>query len=190
MGMLAFYARLSDLAFKETRSVTVPAGNPMPPDEYGFLELYCTDENCDCRRVIVKVLGQHSGDKVWATISYGWESAAFYRKWSPGWDNAAEWHRPTLDPLNPQTEFNSQISRPEKRHSTCQISEGCVIFAMAPYKLCASGATRASREKFLRAWQSPHNGANRTLSAFQFLPAAMNKARSRRSASARARRAP
>jgi hypothetical protein len=106
MGMLAFHTRFGDLAFKETRSVTVPAGNPMPADEYGFLELYCTDETCDCRRVIVKVLGQHSAGKVWATISYGWESAAFYRRWSPGWDSAPEWHRPTLDPLNPQTEFS------------------------------------------------------------------------------------
>jgi hypothetical protein len=109
--MLAFYARFGDLAFKETRSVTVPAGNPAPADEYGFLEYYCTDETCDCRRVIVRVLGRHSGDKVWATISYGWESAAFYRKWSPGWDNAAEWRRPTLDPMNPQTDVSAAFLR-------------------------------------------------------------------------------
>lgn len=105
MGMLAFAAKFGELAFKETRSVTVPAGNPMPAGEYGFLEYYCTDENCDCRRLIIRVFDQHSGDKVWATISYGWENAAFYRKWSPGTDNAEEWSRPTLDPINPQSKY-------------------------------------------------------------------------------------
>lgn len=107
MTIQAFFSRVGELAFKETRSVTVPAGNPVPADDYGFLEFYCTDENCDCRRVIVRVLGRHSGDKVWATISYGWEKDSFYRKWSPGWDNAMEWSGPTLDPINPQTEFSA-----------------------------------------------------------------------------------
>jgi hypothetical protein len=102
--MLAFYSRFGELAFKETRSVTIPAGNPVPADDYGFLEYYCTDENCDCHRVIIRVVGRLSGDKVWATISYGWKSAAFYRKWSPGVDYAEEWIRPTLVPLNPQSE--------------------------------------------------------------------------------------
>lgn len=101
--MQAFFLRFRDLAFKETRSITVLAGQPMPADEYGFLEFYCTNKSCDCRRVMIKVLGQHSGDKVWATISYGWESADFYRKWSPGIDNAEDLSRPTLDPLNPQS---------------------------------------------------------------------------------------
>ena len=104
MVMLAFFERFGDLAFDETRVVTVLSGNPVPADEYGFIEYYCTDVDCDCRRVIIKVFGQGSGDKVWATISYGWEDPGFYRKWSPGTDNAAEWTGPTLDPLNPQSE--------------------------------------------------------------------------------------
>jgi hypothetical protein len=103
MSMLAFFERFGDLAFRETRSVTVPAGNPVPADEYGFIEFYCTDKDCDCRRVIVRVLGQKSGETVWATISYGWEKPDFYRKWSPGTNDAPEWDGPTLDPLNPQS---------------------------------------------------------------------------------------
>ncbi|NMQ07902.1 hypothetical protein E4Q08_23035 [Candidatus Accumulibacter phosphatis] len=101
--MLAFFERFGDLAFEEMRVLTVPPGNPVPADEYGFLEFYCTDDDCDCRRVIIKVVGRKSADKVWATISYGWEQAAFYRKWSRGTENAHEWQRPTLDPLNPQS---------------------------------------------------------------------------------------
>jgi len=102
MAMMAFYSRFKDLAFKETRVCTVLPGRAMPADEYGFLEFYCDDTRCDCRRVIIKVLGHHSGDKVWATISYGWEAPEFYRKWA-GTDllDAEEMCRPTLDPLNP-----------------------------------------------------------------------------------------
>ncbi len=54
-------------------------------------------------------MGRDSGDKVWATISYGWEKASFYRKWSPGWDSVTEWSGPTLDPINPQTEFSAMF---------------------------------------------------------------------------------
>jgi hypothetical protein len=53
--------------------------------------------------VIIKVVSENSADKVWATISYGWEDPAFYRKWSPGTEGAAEWVGPTLDPLNSQS---------------------------------------------------------------------------------------
>lgn len=104
MAMMAFYTRFKDLAFKETRVRTVLPGRAMPADEYGFLEFYCDDTRCDCRRVIIKVLGHHSGDKVWATISYGWEAPEFYRKWA-GTDllDAEEMCRPSLDPLNSQS---------------------------------------------------------------------------------------
>jgi len=105
MNMVAFYERFGEIAFDETRTLSVPAGNPVPADEYGYLEFeyYCTDKECDCRRVIIRILGRHSGNKVWATISYGWEKPSFYHKWSPGMKNAAEWSQPILDPLNPQT---------------------------------------------------------------------------------------
>jgi hypothetical protein len=101
MVMLAFHERFGDLG--ETRVLTVPPRSAVPAGVYGLLEFYCTDDDCDCRRVIIKVVGENSGGKVWATISYGWEDAAFYRKWSPGTKNAAEWFGPTLDPLNPQS---------------------------------------------------------------------------------------
>lgn len=103
MEMLAFFERFGDLAFAETRVVTVPPGKAVPAGVYGLLEFYCTDDDCDCRRVMIKVVSENSADKVWATISYGWEDAAFYRQWSPGTQSAAEWLGPTLDPLNPQS---------------------------------------------------------------------------------------
>jgi len=105
MAMLAFFERFGDLAFEETRVVTVPPGKAVPAGVYGLLEFYCTDDNCDCRRVIIQIVRKNSADKVCATISYGWEDAAFYRKWSPGTEGGAEWSGPTLDPLNTQSAY-------------------------------------------------------------------------------------
>jgi hypothetical protein len=103
MEMLAFSERFGDLAFEETRVLTIPPGNVVPAGVYGLLEFYCPDDDCDCRRVIIMVVSEESGGQVWATLSYGWEGADFYRKWSPGIDNAPEWFGATLDPLNPQS---------------------------------------------------------------------------------------
>ena len=103
MEMLAFFERFGDLAFAETRVVTVPPGKAVPAGVYGLLEFYCTDDDCDCRRVIIQIVSKNSADKVWATISYGWEDAAFYRKCSPGTEGGAEWFGATLDPLNSQS---------------------------------------------------------------------------------------
>lgn len=104
MALTAFFTRFKDLAFKEMRACTVPPGRAIPADEYGFLEFYCDDAGCDCRRVMIKVLGQRSGQQAWATISYGWEKPEFYRGWA-GSDlmDVDELCRPTLDPLNPQS---------------------------------------------------------------------------------------
>jgi hypothetical protein len=43
--------------------------------------LYCDEPGCDCRRVTINVLRPETGwGKVWATISYGWESTDFYKE--------------------------------------------------------------------------------------------------------------
>lgn len=104
MAMTAFFTRFKDLAFREMRACTVAPGREVPADEYGFLEFYCDDAGCDCRRVMIKVLGQHSGQKAWATISYGWEKPEFYRRWAgSALMDVNELCRPMLDPLNPQS---------------------------------------------------------------------------------------
>ena len=80
-------------------------GHPDLPDgEYGFMELYCDEPNCDCRRVTMTVITPEYGwDKIYATISYGWETADFYRRWFPGGD-PVEMQGPELNPLGPQSE--------------------------------------------------------------------------------------
>lgn len=83
-----FTERFGELAWKETRSVTLRDGNQyaLPADDYGLMELYCNDENCDCRRVMFDVLSKKRKKSV-AVIAYGWESASYYQKWYGSVDN-------------------------------------------------------------------------------------------------------
>ncbi len=109
MSMVPFYTHFRDLAFKEMRSATVRGMPGLPDGEYGFLELYCDEPTCDCRRVIIDVIAPTTGSKIWATISYGWESLEFYEKWMRDKESARESHGATLDPLNPQTEYSDAL---------------------------------------------------------------------------------
>jgi hypothetical protein len=55
------------------------------------------------------VLGRATGSKIWATISYGWESADFYKRWSVAGGDPIEMQGPCLDPMNPQTQYSSAL---------------------------------------------------------------------------------
>jgi len=79
------YNLLPELAVKETRTITVLGDNNLylPNGEYGLLEMYCNDEDCDCRRVIINVVFRDT-DKSLALICYGWEQLSFYVKWYYG----------------------------------------------------------------------------------------------------------
>ena len=82
MPYTMFSSLFPKIAAKQTRTLTVDPKNryQLPPDSYGLLELYCDDEDCDCRRVFFMVMSEKAQDVV-ATISYGWESKDFYAKW-------------------------------------------------------------------------------------------------------------
>ena len=78
----------------------------MPADEYAYLEFYCEDLKCDCRRVFLLVIARGQPGRVFASIIYGWEKESFYRKRMPwGPDEARGTVRGELDPLNEQSEF-------------------------------------------------------------------------------------
>ena len=70
------------IAKRETRTITISEGYPgnLPKGEYGVLEYYCASPDCDCRRVMLHVHFEQSGDFV-AVINFGWESKRFYEKW-------------------------------------------------------------------------------------------------------------
>ncbi len=59
---------------------------------------------------MIDVLRPETGwSKIWATISYGWESLDFYRKWGGTGSDPIEIKGPYLDPVNPQTKYSSAL---------------------------------------------------------------------------------
>lgn len=95
---LALFARLfPQVAEEETRSINIEHAEPgkrIPPGSYALVESYCTEQGCDCRRVMLNVLERTRGPV--ATISYGF-------------DRDAEMAGPFLDPLNPQSPFAPEL---------------------------------------------------------------------------------
>ena len=107
MPFQAFYEKFRELAVKETRNITILDGYPtLPADEYGLVEFYCNEENCDCRRVIFNVLSKKRNEFV-AAIGYGWESADFYREWTIQDDPEfiKDLQGPVLNPLSYQSKL-------------------------------------------------------------------------------------
>jgi hypothetical protein len=112
-GMSAFGSRFPDVTARETRVVILlyPQGG-LPAGSFGFLELYCDDPACDCRRVLLQVRAEHQPETVLATINYGWESVAFYTQWLHGdRQGAREIKQASLDPFNPQSRFAASFLR-------------------------------------------------------------------------------
>lgn len=62
----------------QVRTVRIEKSPQLPDGEYRFVDSYCTDPGCDCRKTMIQVI--HDG-KLVSIINYGWESAAFYKKW-------------------------------------------------------------------------------------------------------------
>lgn len=100
--MSPFIHRLPELGTNETRTITTAGLGSLPADEYGLLELYCDELNCDCRRVVIEVIARSTGDTL-AIINYGWESLKFYEQKLGSEDYAREVVAASLDPLNPQS---------------------------------------------------------------------------------------
>ena len=90
MPMSNFFLRFPKLAETELRNFTIGPGpgSDLPAGRYGFIEAYCDEKGCDCRRVMISVFSEEAQDQV-AYISLGF-------------DSAGEMAGPFLDPLNPQ----------------------------------------------------------------------------------------
>jgi len=106
MSYEPFYERFGALAWKETRSMTILDDPRLAGDQFGFIELYCNDEDCDCRRVMFNVVSRKSQKSV-AVIAYGWESREFYAKWYRQNDPEIiqQMQGPILNPGSQQSEF-------------------------------------------------------------------------------------
>ena len=109
--MAPFFSRFPELAARETRTIKLLEPHAaLPAGEYGFLELYCNEPTCDCRRVLFQVCRADRPNKVLATINYGWESEDFYAKWLHGdRESARELASADLDPLNTQSKLSPAL---------------------------------------------------------------------------------
>ncbi len=56
--MVPFHQICPQLAERESRTVAIPSSNGLvlPAGEYGMLESYCTEPDCDCQRVLLTVM--------------------------------------------------------------------------------------------------------------------------------------
>lgn len=111
-GYELFGARFPEIAEKETRSITImdSGRSGLPGGVYVFHEMFCNEQDCDCRRVFFYVTSapQHN---VEAVVCYGWESADYYKKWYEGDDPdmIAEMKGPALNVGSPQSKHAPAI---------------------------------------------------------------------------------
>ena len=104
-GLAPFDLRCPEIADRETRTILVREGGTVPPGEYCLLEYYCQDPQCDCRRVLLQIRERSRPDAVLASISFGWESPAYYARRMHSPELAEEMSGASLDPTLPQSEF-------------------------------------------------------------------------------------
>ena len=91
VGMVPFVRLFPQQAMAETRVLTTRGHPALPDDEYGLLESFCAEAGCNCRRVMLNVVGRRQ-QAVLASVSFGF-------------DRDQEWAGPFLDPLNPQSMY-------------------------------------------------------------------------------------
>lgn len=89
MYLISFEMLFPEIAHRETRSLSMLGSYKLPAGEYGLLESYCPDPDCDCQKVMLNIFSRNEQKQV-ATISYGFDRLAH---------NAG----PYLDPLNLQS---------------------------------------------------------------------------------------
>lgn len=106
--MIPFHLACPEIAARETRSLIVGPGPVLPAGEYAYVEFYCPDSDCDCRRVFIQVFSSDHPQTVLASINFGWERESFYRRKMP-YDPEAprQITRGCLDPMNEQSEHAS-----------------------------------------------------------------------------------
>jgi hypothetical protein len=106
MPYALFHNLFPELAERETRTVTVihRLRFNLPPAQYAFLEMFCDEPGCDCRRVFFSVLSSLHKE-VQAVIAWGWEDKEFYAKWMGDNDPIVidELKGPALNLASPQS---------------------------------------------------------------------------------------
>lgn len=99
MTMRPFHVLFPELAERECRTLRPLNDERLPNRRFLFLESYCVEPRCDCRRVMLSVIDEGTR-AVAATINH-----AFERPGPPHEDEPQTF----LDPLNPQSELADDL---------------------------------------------------------------------------------
>jgi hypothetical protein len=73
MGMIGFHLLFPGEAANACRTVTPLDGTDLPSRIFVFMEAYCAEPRCDCRRVMLNVIDAETHDHV-TTINYAFEA--------------------------------------------------------------------------------------------------------------------
>ncbi|MDX2086281.1 MAG: SEC-C metal-binding domain-containing protein [Kofleriaceae bacterium] len=101
MTMMAFHHLFPAEAREEGFAVTAVGNRDLPPHTFLFVEAYCVERSCDCRRVLISVMDADSREQV-ATINH-----AFEKQKGPFEDEPLFF----LDPMNPQSDLSPALLR-------------------------------------------------------------------------------
>jgi len=94
--MVAFHVLFPEEARDECRTVTPFNDRVLPSRTFLFVEAYCVQPHCDCRRVMITVIDPERSEQV-ATINHAFE---------PPRPPFMEEGQTFLDPLNPQSSLS------------------------------------------------------------------------------------
>jgi hypothetical protein len=96
MGMLTFHTLFPG---RDYLGVIPSIKSGLPRRPFVFVEAYCVEAGCDCRRVMLIVVAEDTGEQV-ATINYAFE---------PPESPFDEFGQCFLDPLNPQSALSEGL---------------------------------------------------------------------------------
>lgn len=112
MPFTLFHSKFPEIAAHETRTISIFSESDfnLPPGDYGFLEMFCDEAGCDCRRVFFHVVSA-SQMKLEAVITWGWERRSFYVKWMREKDSKMIDFLvgPSLSTASPQTQLAPEL---------------------------------------------------------------------------------
>ena len=82
MNFQSFHDKFPKIAEEESRIIMLSENNKygLPAGKYLFVEMFCNDRKCDCRRVFLMVFSTDFKIED-AVICWGWETRDFYKKW-------------------------------------------------------------------------------------------------------------
>lgn len=110
MQFVEFNEYFPEIAKRETREIVINRPSGTLSGGYGLLEMYCTDPECDCRRVMFNIVSEKEKNTV-AVIGYGWADEEYYEKWYGENDKSIikDLKGPSLNSASRQTKYAPEL---------------------------------------------------------------------------------